>query len=149
MLAAFLDLYRTVLVRKVEGLDGGQLRFSPVGSGTSLGGLIKHCRYVEQWWFATVYDHQELVSPFPAETDGDFRVESDETSASLIAQYQAECERSRAVVDKYSDLDQTVPASRGRTISRRWILMHMLEEVSRHAGHADIIREMIDGAVGD
>ena len=150
MLTAFLDYYRTVMIRKIEGLDPEGLRHSPVDSGTSLGGLIKHLAYVERHWFGSTYGGLELEYPWTDEDpDADFRVADDETVDSLTAFYQSECGRARELVAANPDLDRVVPASRGRTVSLRWILIHMIEETARHAGHADIIREMVDGAVGD
>ena len=149
-LTAYLDWYRSVMVRKVEGLDAAGLRLSPVASGTSLGGLVKHLGYVERQWFGSSYAGLELEYPWSDEDpDADFRVEDGETAESLIAFYQGECTRSREVVAANPDLDHVVPASRGRMVSLRWILVHMIEETARHAGHADILREMVDGAVGD
>ncbi|HKY49152.1 MAG TPA: DUF664 domain-containing protein, partial [Acidimicrobiia bacterium] len=79
----------------------------------------------------------------------DFRLDDDDTVASLTALYQTECQRSRDMVAANPNLDHVVPATRGRMVSLRWILVHMIEETARHAGHADIIREMVDGTVGD
>lgn len=149
-LTSYLDWYRIVMIRKIEGLDSEGLRQSPVGSGTSLGGLVKHLAYVERHWFGTTYGGLELEYPWTDEDpDADFRLDTDETVESLIAFYQAECTRSRQIVASKPDLDHVVPASRGRMVSLRWILVHMIEETARHAGHADILREIVDGTVGD
>ena len=138
------------MVRKIEGLDPAGLRLSPVASGTSLGGLVKHLGYVERQWFGSSYAGLDLEYPWTAEDpDADFRLEDADTVESLVAFYRAECARSREVVAADPDLDKVVPASRGRMVSLRWILVHMIEETARHAGHADILREMVDGEVGD
>jgi uncharacterized damage-inducible protein DinB len=150
MLTAFLDWYRIVMVRKIEGLDPEGLRRSPVGSGTTLGGLVKHLAYVERHWFGSSYGGLTLDYPYTDEDpDADFRLNDDDTVASLTTFYQTECQRSREMVAANPNLDHVVPATRGRMVSLRWILVHMIEETARHAGHADIIREMIDGTVGD
>ena len=150
MLTSYLDWYRIVMVRKIEGLDAEGLRRSPVASGTSLGGLVKHLAYVERQWFAASYGGLQLDYPWTDEDpDADFRLDDDETVESLTAFYQTECQRSRDLVAVNPDLERVVSASRGRMVSLRWILVHMIEETARHAGHADIIREMVDGAVGD
>ena len=150
MLTSYLDLDRVVVVRKIEGLDAEGLRRSPVASGTSLGGLVKHLAYVERHWFGGTYGALQLDYPWTDEDpDADFRLDEDETVESLRAFYQGECQRSRDLVAASPDLDRVVPASRGRMVSLRWILVHMIEETARHAGHADIIREMVDGEVGD
>jgi uncharacterized damage-inducible protein DinB len=138
------------MIRKIEGLDLEGLRRSPVASGTSLGGLVKHLAYVERHWFGASYGGLKLDFPWTDEDpDADFRLDSHETVASLTAFYHGECQRSREMVAANPDLEHVVPASRGRMVSLRWILVHMIEETARHAGHADIIREMVDGAVGD
>ncbi|MGH8927712.1 MAG: DinB family protein [Acidimicrobiia bacterium] len=150
MLTAFLDYYRGVMIRKIEGLDAEGLRRSPVKSGTSLGGLLKHLGYVERHWFSRSYGGLEMDFPWTEDDpDADFRLNEDDTAASLVAFYQAECERSREMVAANPDLDHVVPTTRDRRVSLRWILVHMIEETARHAGHADIIREMVDGEVGD
>lgn len=149
-LTAFLDYYRGVMIRKIEGLDAAGLRRSPVDSATSLGGLLKHLAYVERNWFASRYGGMELEFPWTEQDpDADFRLDDTEDAGTLIAFYQSECQRSREVVAARPDLDRVVPASRGRNVSLRWILVHMIEETARHAGHADILREMVDGKVGD
>ena len=149
-LTSYLDWYRTVMMRKIEDLDPDALRRSPVGSGTSLGGLVKHLAYVERHWFGGSYGGLELDYPWSEEDpDADFRLDPEDTVESLIDFYQAECSRSRQIVASRPDLDHVVSASRGRMVSLRWILVHMIEETARHAGHADILREMVDGAVGD
>jgi uncharacterized damage-inducible protein DinB len=150
MLTSFLDWYRVVMIRKIEGLDAEGLRRSPVSSGTSLGGLVKHLAYVERHWFGSSYGGLKLDYPWTDEDpDADFRLDADDTVESLSAFYQAECKRSREIVAANPDLDHVVPTTRDRRVSLRWILVHMIEETARHAGHADIIREMVDGAVGD
>ncbi len=148
MLLDFLDFYRSVMIRKVEGVDDVGLRMSPVGSGTSLGGLIKHLAHVERWWFQAFFDSREVEFPWSDnDPDADFMVEDDDTADSLIGLYRRACEESRRIAAD-SELNRKVPGRRG-DVSLRWILVHMIEETARHAGHADIIREMIDGSVGD
>jgi len=149
MLLEFLDFFRSVMIRKIEGLDHDGLRMSPVGSGTCLGGLLKHLAYVERWWFQAFFASREVDFPWTEEDpDADFRVSEDDTAESLIALYRRECDVSREVVGETADLDVSVPGRRG-DVTLRWILIHMVEETARHAGHADLIREMVDGSVGD
>lgn len=147
-LLSFLDFYRAVMIRKVEGLDYDGLRMSPVVSGTCLGGLMKHLADVERSWF------QERWAGWPMENvrseddpEAEFRVQEDDTAESLIEAYRRHCETSREIVAG-SSLDDTVVLPRGE-MSLRWLVVHMIEETARHAGHADLIREMIDGSVGD
>lgn len=148
MLLEFLDFYRSVMIRKIEGVDPEGLRMSPVGSGTCLGGLLKHLAYVERWWFQAFFTSREVDFPWTEkDPDADFRLSDDDTAESLIALYRRECDLSREVVGE-GGLDASVPGRRG-DVTLRWILVHMVEETARHAGHADIIREMLDGSVGD
>lgn len=148
MLLSFLDFYRAVMIRKVEGLDYAGLRMSPVDSGTCLGGLMKHLADVERSWFQERWAGRP-TDPAWAEDDPDaeFRVREEDTAESLIEAYRRECEIAREIVAG-SSLDDTVVSPHGE-MSLRWLIVHMIEETARHAGHADLIREMIDGSVGD
>jgi uncharacterized damage-inducible protein DinB len=148
-LAGFLDFHRATLLWKLEGLDDEQLRRPMVPSGTSLLGMVKHLAYVERWWFQQVWAGQKVTYPFTDEDpDADWRVEPSETTGDILALYRGECARSREIVAAASSLDKTAKARWG-PVSRRWILTHMLEETARHVGHADILREQIDGATGE
>jgi hypothetical protein len=86
-----------------------------------------------------------------SDPDWEFRTAADDEPAELFRLYRVACERSRAAVDEVRDLDvmSKTPNRRGEHFSLRWILIHMIEETARHAGHADLLRESIDGAVGD
>lgn len=148
MLLSFLDFYRAVMIRKVEGLDHDSLRMSPVDSGTCLGGLIKHLADVERSWFQERWAGRPIEAAWSGDdADAEFRVQEDDTAESLIEAYRRDCEISREIVAN-SSLDDTVGSPRGE-MSLRWLVVHMIEETARHAGHADLIREMIDGSVGD
>lgn len=148
-LNAFLDYQREVMVRKLEGVDAAGLRASPVPTGTCLGGLVRHLGYVERWWFGRVYGGREVDFPWSkSDPDADFRLTDEDDATSLVAFYQAECEASRREVAKHPELDRVVPAGR-REVSLRWIMIHMIEETARHAGHADLLRELYDGRLGD
>ena len=152
MLAGFLDFQRATLLWKLEGLDDEQLRRAMVPSGTSLLGLVKHLAYVERSWFQEVWDGQEVSYPWTKQDpDADWRIEPDETTEDVLALYDRECDRSRAIVAAASSLDDLAehPRHRGWKMSRRWILIHMIEETARHVGHADILREQLDGATGE
>ncbi|HET8788972.1 MAG TPA: DUF664 domain-containing protein, partial [Actinomycetes bacterium] len=82
--------------------------------------------------------------------DADWRIEPDETTQDVLALYEGECARSREIVAAASSLDEAVVHPRWKEeLSRRWILTHMLEETARHVGHADILREQLDGATGE
>jgi uncharacterized damage-inducible protein DinB len=150
-LEGFLDFQRATLLWKLEGLDDEQLRRGMVPSGTSLLGLVKHLAYVERSWFQRVWAGQEVSFPWTREDpDADWRIEPDETTADVLALYHRECDRSREIVAVTSSLGEAVVHPRWKEeVSRRWILAHMLEETARHVGHADILREQLDGAVGE
>jgi uncharacterized damage-inducible protein DinB len=152
MLAGFLDYHRATLLWKLESLDDEQLRRAMVPSGTSLLGLVKHLAYVERSWFQGVWAGQAVSLPWTREDpDADWRIEPDETTGDVLALYQGECDRSREIVAATASLDEVVehPRRPGWRMNRRWILVHMIEETARHVGHADILREQIDGATGE
>jgi len=150
MLAAFLDYHRATLLHKVAGLSDAELRRSFVPSGTNLLGLVKHLAYVERWWFQAVFAGRD--APFPwseSDPDADFRVEPGETAAEIIALYQQESRASREIV-RHGSLDDVAKRPDAREpFTLRWIMIHMIEETARHNGHADLLRELIDGATGE
>ena len=149
--SGFLDFQRATLLWKLEGLDDEQLRRAMVPSGTSLLGIVKHLAYVERGWFQRVWAGQEITVPWSEEVpDADGRIEPDETTQDVLALYEGECARSREIVAAASSLGEAVVHPRWQEeVSRRWILTHMIEETARHVGHADILREQLDGAVGE
>ena len=153
-LEQWLDLHRATLLTKCAGLSADQLRARSVPpSRLSLLGIVRHMTEVERWWFRMNGAGEELE--FEYCTDGhdeaDFEdIEAADAEADL-GTFRRELQAARAAVaDK--PLDEVL-ASRGdhpeRTRDLRWIYVHMIEEYARHNGHADLIRECIDGAVGD
>ena len=144
-----LDRHRDAILWKLEGLDDQQLRRSMVPSGTSLLGLVKHLAAVEYGWFCDTFGREAEPLPFDDDDpDADLRVEPDETTADLLAFYG----RARAAADRAIDevgLEETGMAWFGEPVTMRWVLIHMVEETARHAGHVDILRELIDGVTGD
>lgn len=148
-LEAFLDFYREAAASKLRGVSEGDARRRLVPSMTTLGGIVKHLRWVEQGWFQRVLAGRPAAE-LPAapwtddDPDADFRMEPDETVDGLIAAYAEQCALSRQVAAA-RDLDDVVPHGRLEEVSLRWIYVHMIEEIARHAGHADILREQIDG----
>ncbi|MDX1448631.1 MAG: DinB family protein, partial [Acidimicrobiia bacterium] len=149
-LTSFLDYFREVVVHKLEGVEESALRAVLVPSRlTTLGGIIRHLGFVERWWFQSVYAGRELDYPWSKEApDAEFLVPDGASADSLIAFYRDCCAESRRVVEESPDLDRVVRAG-SREVSLRWILVHMIEETARHAGHLDLLRESWDGAVGD
>lgn len=148
MLAAFLDYHRATLLWKVDGLDDAQLRRPMTPSGLTLLGMVKHLAHVERWWFRAVFAGEGVEVPWSeADPDADWRVEPGESTAAILELYRAETERSRAIAAA-ADLD-AIARHPERAPSLRWVLIHMIEETARHNGHADLMRERLDGATGE
>jgi uncharacterized damage-inducible protein DinB len=145
MIEAYLDLQRQTLPMKVAGVSDEQARRSPVGSGTSLLGLVTHLAYVERFWFSACVGGLDVEFP-PDDDDADIDWHLDMPLADAVAFYEAECERSRAVAATRSLDDLTVGERPGRSL--RWVILHMIEETARHLGHVDVLRELADGSVG-
>lgn len=155
-LQAFLDYYRAVIVDKASGLRAEDLNVRLPPSTLTLGSIVHHLALVENWWF-----HQCLAgkdesepwkgAPWDDDMDWDFNVAATLDPNTILDRYRSECERSRAIVGAEEDLEQlSVRTNReGEAWSLRWILIHMIEETARHAGHMDLIRESIDGETGD
>ena len=148
-LRASLDRHRDVVLWKIEGLDDAALRRPMTPSGTSLLGLVKHLGAVEYGWFCETFDRPTEPLPFdPDDPDADLRVRPDETTDEVVAFYRRARAAADAVIDEL-DVDDVGTAWFGETVSLRWVLIHMIEEVARHAGHLDILRELVDGGTGD
>jgi uncharacterized damage-inducible protein DinB len=150
MLEAWLELHRVTLLLKCEGLDDAQRKARPVPtSNLSLHGLVRHMAEVERDWFTCVLlaapDTPRIFAD-PAVEDSELVPLGDADWAADLAAWQAECGRSEANAAG-KDLDYTGELS-GEQVSLRWIYVHMIEEYARHNGHADLIRELLDGAVG-
>lgn len=141
VLRGFLDYLRNSIAAKVEDAPEPQVRTAGVASGTNLLGLLNHLTFVERSMFLgdRVADWQATFQAAPADS-----------AADVVARYREAVGRANRVLDGCADLGEPVPRPRpGRPApSVRWALAHMIEETGRHAGHADILREQIDGAVG-
>ena len=151
-LLAYLAQQRYVLTLTSYGLTDDQARATPTASALSVGGLIKHAAAVERSWTGTVLQR-------PRTGSGDdyragFRLAANETLASVVDDYERATRETDTVVAEIADLGQAVPVPRDapwfpddvEAWSVRWVLLHLIEETARHAGHADIVRESIDGA---
>jgi uncharacterized damage-inducible protein DinB len=144
-----LDRHRDVVRWKVEGLDDEQLRRSMTPSGTSLLGLVKHLAAVEYGWFCDTFGRPTEPLPFDEnDPEADLRIEPHETTADILAFYNRACAAADQVIAELS-IEDTGTAWFGDPVSLRWVLIHMVEETARHAGHMDIVRELLDGATGD
>lgn len=149
-LTSFLDYQRATLAMKCEGLTAEQLKERAVPtSGLSLLGLVRHAAEVERSWFRTVLSGEQGAALWPAVDGvfGEFHVDDADVDEAFTLWREA-CEGSRAVTDAFKSLDDTVQF-RGEVISLRYVLTHMIEEYARHNGHADLLRESVDGAVGE
>jgi hypothetical protein len=150
VLETFLDYHRQVLSGKLRGLSEQDARRRLVPSTTTLIGVVKHAAAVERNWFqhylAGVAREQILGN---ARGDAaSWAVGADESIEDVIAEYDAACAESRRIAATVA-LDHTVPHDKKGRVSLRWIYVHLIREHARHAGHADILREQIDGATGD
>jgi uncharacterized damage-inducible protein DinB len=144
-----LDRHRDAVLWKLEGLSDDDLRRPLVPSGTSLLGLVKHLAAVEYGWFCDTFGREIEPLPFDDDDpDADLRVRPEETTEEILAFYG----RARAAADQAIaelDVEDTGTAWFGEAVTMRWVLIHMIEETARHAGHVDILRELIDGMAGD
>ncbi|MGW6293739.1 DinB family protein [Streptomyces sp. NPDC055058] len=137
VLRGFLDYLRTSMAAKVDGAPEPAVRTAAVPSGTNLLGLLHHLTWVERATFLG-----EKVTDWQAT----FRAPAEDGVADVVARYRETVERANAVLDACADLSAPLP---GRSSpSTRWALTHLIEETGRHAGHADILRELIDGSTG-
>ncbi len=150
MLEGWLEFHRITLVLKCEGLDDAARKSMPVASSKlSLHGLVRHMGEVERNWFRRTFLRDPDTPPIwydPAVEDSELVPLDDADRDSDLATWQEECEHSRAAAAGRS-LDDTGLRD-GEPYSLRWIYVHMIEEYARHNGHADLIRELVDGNVG-
>ena len=152
-LDAWLDFHRSTLLYKCQGLTGGQLAQRTVPpSSLSLLGLVRHMADVERVWFRVRVAAEPGLRPrhwtdeFP---DGDFDLAEPSGAEADFAAFRQECDLARAAAAG-RPLDGTFVHERdGSTIDLRWVYLHMIEEYARHNGHADLLRERIDGVTGD
>lgn len=153
-LLKFLDQQRHVLRVAAYGLTEAQARATPSASALSVGGLVKHCASTERGWVDTILQRQRGFDEAAQEHyAANFRLADDETLAGVLADYEACARETEEVIAGIADLGQPVPVPPApwnptdvKAWSVRWVLFHLIQETARHAGHADIIREHVDGA---
>ncbi|MHB8467510.1 MAG: DinB family protein [Acidimicrobiales bacterium] len=140
-LVSFLDYVRESFVGKLDGLDEAACHRELVASGTNLYWLVTHLTEAEITWFQRVFAGSDPEPP---------PMQAKDTTALAIGRYRDVCARSREIVRACLDLEQPSARAdrRGVTPTMRWVLVHMIEETARHAGHADILREQLDGSTG-
>jgi uncharacterized damage-inducible protein DinB len=141
---AFLDFVRSCALKKVDGLDDEQLRRRLVVSETTLLGLLRHLTDGERYWFSYVVGGDERWAgvEFP------MTVEDGRTPDEVVAEYRAAVAESRTVLAARDLDDRTAVPVHGEHRTVRWVVAHMTGETARHAGHADILRELVDGVTG-
>ncbi|MGC4943845.1 DinB family protein [Kribbella sp. DT2] len=141
VLVGVLDNLRAAIAGKVVGVPEPQVRTAGVPSGTHLLGLVKHVTAVERFY---------LLGEQVRNWQQTFRPANDETVDGVLADYREVVTRANEVIASWTDLESPAPGPprRGTKPSRRWVLVHLIEETARHAGHADILREQLDGTVG-
>jgi uncharacterized damage-inducible protein DinB len=158
-LLGFLDFHRATLAWKCSGLDADGLRATVGASSMTLGGLLKHLALVEDGWFSRSLHGQERQPPWntvdwEADPDWDWHSAAEDTPEELFGLWQEAVDRSRrltaeALADGGLDRLARRTWPDGTAPSLRWILVHMIEEYARHNGHADLLRESVDGEVGE
>ena len=158
-LLGFLDFHRATLAWKVSGLDADGLRAKVGSSSMTLGGMLKHLACVEDGWFNATLHGRTPHPPWDtvdwkADRDWDWHSADDDTPEQLLTLWREAADRSRALTaEALADGGLDRPARRpwpdGRAPSLRWILVHMIEEYARHNGHADLLRESVDGQTGE
>jgi uncharacterized damage-inducible protein DinB len=158
-LLGFLDYQRATLAWKCEGLDAAGMQAKVAASSMTLGGILKHLAYVEDSWFSRWLHGRDPEPPWDtvdwkADEDWEWHTAAEDSPEELLALWQDAVSRSRSLVAEAltgGGLDQ--PAQRtwpdGRSPSLRWIVVHMIEEYARHNGHADLLRESVDGLTGE
>jgi hypothetical protein len=150
-LSEFLDKQRDILIRKIQGLTDEQARLAPTASSLSLLGILKHCALWERRWFQVVFAGRTIPGDWPETRRPlrvDFEVGPQDTVQHWLAFYHEQTAESRRIVAG-SELDAPCALADAADHNLRWVLLHHIEEVARHAGHADIIRETIDGSTGE
>jgi uncharacterized damage-inducible protein DinB len=143
-LRRFLEAQRESILRKLDGLTDEQALSHPTVSAFCMLTLVKHVAYVERRWFQLEVARRDIPGLWPPEDDRELRVEAGDTVESIRALYEETIAENQQILASVDDLDSLS----GSNLNRRFVLMHLVEELARHAGHADIIRESIDGLRG-
>lgn len=150
MLVSFLDFYRAELLDRTFGLSDEQMRLTHPPSTLSLARLVGHMALVEESWFCDRFAGQPPGEPWVGldwenDEDAEMTWAESQTRADLVARFDLALERARSAVGDAPVMDQLAAGGEDQRHSLRWILIHMIEEYARHCGHADLIRESIDG----
>jgi hypothetical protein len=141
VLSALLRYQRESVVRKIADIEDAGARRAMVASGTSLLWLVRHLAYAETIWIVQRFAGEDVEPP-------DATVHDDDTVRAAVELYRSTWERVDGIVASASLDDRCVAAPSFPPINLRWVLVHLIEETARHAGHADILRELVDGQTG-
>lgn len=147
-----LDYQRYVLLRKVDGITEQQARMTTASSDLTLLGLVRHLAGVEQYWLGHVFlglTSESLPWDDPNDRDADFHPREGDALADALVLLRAEMVRARQLASTAPFDALSVGQRENQQVTLRWILVHLVEEYARHCGHADLLREAIDGATGD
>ena len=143
-----LQSHRDVMLWKLDGLSDNEIRRAMVPSGTSLLGLVKHLANAEYGWFCETFGRPtEPLTDISQDPEADMRAAEGETTEEIVGFYRRAWAAADAAILELP-LDATGTSYSDKTVSLRWVLVHMIEDTVRHAGHADILRELIDGSTG-
>jgi uncharacterized damage-inducible protein DinB len=155
-LGQYLDYLRETILLKTEGLTKAQLAQKIPSSGLTLAGILYHLALVEESWFEEEFLGHQTREDFAgidwkADPDYEFRTAVEKEPDWLRRRYRDACNRARQVAAGASSLDDVSvrPLRNGKPFTLRWVTLHLIEETARHAGHADLLREAIDGVVGE
>jgi hypothetical protein len=143
-LRMFLDEQRAAILRKLDGLTDEQATSHPTPSGLCMLTLVKHVATAERRWFQLEIARRDVPGLWPPPDHSELEVEPGDTVASIRAFYEGIIAENQQILDDVDDLDSIS----GIELNRRWVLLHLIEELARHAGHADFLREAIDGTTG-
>lgn len=148
----YLEYFRSVVVAKLDGLDDDELQRSRLPSGWTPLELLKHLVHVERRWLVWGFEGQEVGDPWADQRDGRWHVGPDESLEQLVQELHVQAEVTRSVVERHEPSDVGRPGERwdgAAPASLERVLFHLLQEYARHAGHLDVVRELVDGATGE
>ncbi|MDH2902754.1 MAG: DinB family protein [Actinomycetota bacterium] len=150
-LEGWLDFHRATLLTKCAGLNVEQLtRRAVAPSSLTLLGLLQHMALVEVWWFDSILHDADTPLPFTSDDDPDaeFNVLDSASPEEVAEVFLANCQRSRELAAALALETRAARVRPGESVDLRWIYLHMIEEYARHNGHADLLREVLDGTTG-
>jgi len=143
-LTMFLEEQRAALLRKLDGLTDQQATGHPTASAFCMLTLVKHVAFVERRWFQLEVARRDIEGLWPPPDDRELEIEPGDGVESIRTLYESVIAENRAILAGVTELDPPSPHG----LNTRWVLLHLIEEVARHAGHADLIREALDGKTG-